>query len=552
MNPPRLFGGERRALFLRIAGAGIVQASSAVALMLLARAAFDGALDPGEAPPSLAPLGLAMTCAMALNAASRWGERVWAERLGQDYLVELRVALFRHLTGLEPRLLLARSRGGMLLRFLGDLTPLRLWVSLGIARVVVGGTTVVATSAFLALQSPLLAGCVLGAMAVGVAASSLLGPQLEHTVRSARRSRTRLATNVGEKLATMPVVQAYNRGGKERRRVARQSERLKHAMIEKARAIGSLRVVAQATVGVASIAVLVAGSHQIRTGDATPGTVLAATMLVGVLAPSVRELARVFEYWQSARVSFEKIRAVAELPAFYHRDEQAREIPAPRGEIGLRGVAVDGLFENVTATARAGAKVAVVGPNGAGKSTLLWLIARLLDPQSGEVTLDGVDLREARPRDVRKAMGVVSPDLPLQTGSVAKNLRYRRPGATAEEVTEAIERSAAAAVLAELPRGQRTRISEGGANLSIGQRRRIALARAALGAPAVLLLDEVEANLDAGSRAAYRKVLLDYPGTVLFATHDRELAELADEVWQLDGGELRVRRGARASGVKGG
>jgi ABC-type multidrug transport system fused ATPase/permease subunit len=208
-----------------------------------------------------------------------------------------------------------------------------------------------------------------------------------------------------------------------------------------------------------------------------------------------------------------------------------------KGCLEFRDAELDGSVKEFSGTAAAGKVTAIVGPNGAGKSTLLALAARLLDPDSGSVLLDGQDLATASLRSVRRHVALVSPDLPLLRGTVKHNLRYRNPGASEEEYQRVIRECRVDEILQELPKGERTRVSDAGTNLSQGQRTRIALARALLDNPTVLLLDETDANLDPRSAAILDDILERYAGTVLIVTHriERVARATGSGCWMVGG-----------------
>jgi ABC-type multidrug transport system fused ATPase/permease subunit len=192
----------------------------------------------------------------------------------------------------------------------------------------------------------------------------------------------------------------------------------------------------------------------------------------------------------------------------------------------------------VTLTAQPGQLVAVVGPSGAGKSTLLALIARQVNPTSGEVVIDGQPLAATTPKSTFRKIGVVSPDLPLMRGTVRRNLTYSRPDVDATEICRVIYASGLDRLLADLPSGLTTWVVEGGRNLSVGQRHGIALGRALLGNPPILLLDEPTANLDPAVKEDFRRMIARHQGTVLLATKDPAEIALADHVWVLDRGRV--------------
>ncbi|TMM05486.1 MAG: ABC transporter ATP-binding protein [Actinobacteria bacterium] len=367
-----------------------------------------------------------------------------------------------------------------------------------------------------------------------------MGAGVREGVRRARRRRSRLAANISEQVTALAVVQAFGQVERERARVERQSRQLRRAMVGRARAIGRLRGLSEGCAVLAPAAVLLAGAGEVHAGRATAGTVVAAMTIAGLLTAAVRDLGRVPEYWNGANVALEKARSFLAAPTLAGERRQAPPLPDGPGRLAFAGAGLAGVLEGVDAVAAPGAVVAVVGDNGAGKSTLLALAARLIDADAGSVALDGCDVRDVTLASLRGAVGMAGPDLPLLRGDVASNLRYRWPDAPDAELERVRRLTDLDDVLAELPDGLATRVAERGGGLSAGQQARIALARALVGDPRVLLLDEVEAHLDAGAAAVVDRVLADRRGraTTIVVTHRPELAGAADIVWRLSAGGL--------------
>jgi len=216
----------------------------------------------------------------------------------------------------------------------------------------------------------------------------------------------------------------------------------------------------------------------------------------------------------------------------------APALPAGPGEITFKNIVFGEVLDGITATAQPGSVVAIIGPNAAGKSTLLSLVARLIEPASGKLLIDGNNLRRHSAASIRAAIGVVSPDLPLMRGTIGRNIRYRSPKASDAEVRHICALCGIDEMLADIPGGMESRVAEGGLNLSPGQRQRIALARALLGQPGILLLDEVDANMDADSARLIDKVLQSYQGTVLFVSHRPEQIARAEVIWHVARGTI--------------
>jgi ABC-type multidrug transport system fused ATPase/permease subunit len=537
--PPTL-AGRRRRLFAGLVANGATQAACMAAAAWASQHAFDtwvlGRAAPGDSAARLATLLLLAYVAMAWLG---FRERITAERLGQHYVRAVRVALFDRLGRSAPRGIHARSRGGHLLRFIGDLSALHEWVSRGLARLVVAGVTVPLLLASLAIVAPFVAALVVPVIALGAAATLALGPRMREAARQARRRRARLAAISEENIAAIATLQAFGQLGRERERLVRRSRGLASAMVTRARTVGALRAVTDLTAGLATLAILAAAAWGVHGGEATPGAVVSAMAVLGLALPRLRDLGRVHELWQDYSVSRDNLGRFLDedsrRPALARGEQR---LACRAGEVRLEGLRVQGALEDVHAVARPGERVAIVGRHGAGKSTLLGVIARLLDADGGRVRVDGMDLALCRISSVREAVGMVGPDLPLLRGTLEYNLRYRQPRAPEAELRRVMALTGVDEIAARHPLGLAMRVADGGANLSAGERERVKLARALLGHPRILLLDAADGPLDAHSATLFDRVVESFQGTVLMVTHDPVRARRADRVWHLDAGRL--------------
>jgi ABC-type multidrug transport system fused ATPase/permease subunit len=545
MKLPALFSGSRRRDFALLVANGTLQAGGAVATALLAQTGFDRLVSGGAAVETSGFLGLVggLVAIAAANAWLRYREHLDAERVGQSYVHALRLRLFHHLLRIGPGVAGKMSRGAITLRFVGDLTALRRWVSLGLARLLVGGVVIVLALAALAGIAPTVA----LAVGAGVATAGLLGlglgARLQAATREVRRRRGRLAALLTDRLAHLHLVQAFGQQPREAARFKDLSRRLKAASLRQAGTVGLLRALADAGASTASLSALVVGAQLVALGLATPGTVVAAMLVAGLLAPRLQELGRIYEYWTAARIAEEKQRRLLRLrPAVAGtRRRGGLSLPAGGGDLVLRGVALDGLLPPLDLALAPGDRLCILGDNGAGKSSLLQVIAGLRRPDAGRVELNGQDLAATDERQVRRAIGLMSCDLPLLRATLRFNLTYGLGGAAAAaseaELAGVIERCDLAGLIGRLPQGLETHLSELQSRLSAGERMRIALARGLLSRPQVLLLDEVESHLDAEGLRALNAVMQDFAGPLAFVTHRPERAGLAGRVLRLSAGQ---------------
>jgi ABC-type multidrug transport system fused ATPase/permease subunit len=284
------------------------------------------------------------------------------------------------------------------------------------------------------------------------------------------------------------------------------------------------------------VAVLFVGLIEVRHGTASVGLVVAALVMSRLLTTHVRTLGLAHDYWHRSQISRQKVLEFLGSSTRPLDAPEQQRLRVGKGAIEFRDITVPGSLTGVTLGAEAGQLIAVTGPNGAGKSTLLKLVARLVEPTGGEIHVDGQNLLATTPRSTFRKIGIMSPDLPLMRGTVRRNLMYSRPDAEPAELDRVIYAAGLDGLLAELPDGLASWVIEGGRNLSVGQRQRIALGRALLGNPPILLLDEPTANLDPAGRQAFRTIVGRHHGTVLLATNDPEEIALADQVWSLERG----------------
>lgn len=509
----------------------------------LVRRVFDDFLRPVSqaTSSSLWPWAVALVFVALVTAWLRMRETVDAERLGQDYVLEVRRLLMMHLTHLSTRAQGQRASGTVFLRFVGDLTALRQWLSQGLAKLSVAGVMVPGILLVLLSMSPVLAGVVALILALATMLAGRLGASLEAAVRESRQRRSRLAANISEKISQMAVVQVHGSGRRERNRMYGQSEKLVQAMIDRARAVGTMRGLAQLTATLASVGALLSGVFEVRAGNMSPGAVVAAMSVVGLMVGPIRDLGRVSEFWHASRVAGEKLQAtLARGPLIYNHPD-AQPLASGPGRVEFRQTGITGVLSDLNLVAIAGQRVLLRGENGSGKSALLALVPRLIDPDQGQILVDGQDVSRVSLGSLRRAIGMVSPDLPLLRGSLRHNLTYRNPEVDEARLQATIALCGVDRLLRELPQGLDTRLSESAANLSPGQRRRVMLARALLGGPRILLLDEADANVDDETLAIFKRVLEQFSGTVLFVSRRPDLERYADAVWSFSGGHVSTQ-----------
>ncbi len=537
LRPDEAVRIPRRSIAI-IASIGTLEAALIVCTALLLRRAVDDMVRNQASGGPMTELVLGLIILALAGGFLRMVEFSVAETVGYRYVESLRMVMYSHLQRISPRQMQHNSRGAILLRFVGDLTTIRVYISRGLARGIVASITLVgglSVLAFIDLEMALVTG---GLLMASAALSLAEGGNVRRLTRKARRQRANLITNLADQIQGMAVLQALGRINGEYNRLGQQNHRLTSALIRYARVRGVLRAISTATGSLAVVAVLVVGSYDVSSGDTTVGAVVAAMIIVRQMVRPMRELGLAHDYWQSAKVSREKVLSFLQRP---YREADGIERPklrVPRGHISLRDVHLKGSLHGITQDVEPRRIVAIMGPNGAGKSSLLAVVARLADPDQGAVLIDDQEIAACSLRSCSRHISLMSESLPLLRGTLRRNVLYRWREAPESELQRVTEICALDAVIDQLPDGMDGHVKEGGANLSGGHAARVAFARAIVGSPRVLLLDEPTNNLDRATKERFREIVVRYGGTVLIATHDPDEAALADVVWKMDDGRI--------------
>ncbi|KPF45235.1 hypothetical protein D621_17980 [beta proteobacterium AAP51] len=533
---PALAQGPRRARLAALVAAALAQAACGLAAALAARQALD------HAPPQVGD-GTVVLPALALTAAAllaiallRWWQGVQGERLAQHHIRDVRLALFDTLGTLSPAGRGRRSRGAVMLRFMGDAQALRDWAAVGAPGLVAAVVAGVALLAGLALLAAPLALLALAWFGVAALAMVFTLPPLARRVREARLRQAHLAALVHDRIATVPVMQAAAQMGRERARLDRRIAHLAEAQVGTATARARHRAVLDVALTGLALSVLTAWSLAAgaeggwREGLQGVGVLVGALGLIGLLAAPLRRSGRALEQHVAAAVARDRI---AEFLADTEATPPARSAALPRQPaLRLAGLRPAGpASPPLAAEVPHGRCIAITGAPGSGKTALLETLARLRPLTAGEVELGERALGSIGLREFAQRVSHVAADTPPLRGSVEANLRYRRRQAKPEQLQAAAQAAGwpgpmDAAALA-------LRVRDGGANLGGRQRRALVLARALVGQPALLLVDELEHLLDADLEAAFAALRQHHRGTLIFSTHEPRLAALADAVWTL-------------------
>jgi ABC-type multidrug transport system fused ATPase/permease subunit len=296
------------------------------------------------------------------------------------------------------------------------------------------------------------------------------------------------------------------------------------------------------------VSVIAYGGWLMVNGQSSLGVLVAFLAYITRFFQPIRTLTQFYNQLQAATAAAEKVFELLDEPVTVREAPESVTLSHVRGEVEFRNVVFsygrEPVLEDVSFHADPGEMIAMVGHTGAGKTTIASLLSRFYDPVEGAILLDGYDLRELSFKTLRQSIGLVLQDNFLFSGSIADNIRYARPSASDEEVEAAARVANADDFIQRLPQGYATQVLERAANLSLGQRQLIAIARAVLANPRVLILDEATSNIDSQTELLVQQALhkLLAGRTSLVIAHRLSTIRAADEVLVLDAGRI-VERG---------
>jgi ABC-type multidrug transport system fused ATPase/permease subunit len=515
------------------------------------------AIDRGVLPRRLEVLNRVAVAYAILAAVQMLAGRVeilTVAAVGQRVLYAVRSRLFGHLQTLSLDFYEHERTGRIVARMTNDIDAMSDLVTDGLITFITSVITLVGIAVILVLLDWQLALATLTVAPLLALAATRFRRASAAAWRRVRETATVVTVQLQEALAGVRAIQAFRRERTtaERFAAATNDERRAH---QRTIALAALFFPGVEFAGtLASVVVLGVGGRQVLAGGLEIGTLAAFLLYLRSLFDPVQQLSELYDTFQAATAGAERVGAVLAVQPSVREAHDPIPLQAPRGEVRLERVrfayAVTGepgaqatgpeVLHGVDLLVPAGSTLALVGPTGAGKSTVAKLIARFYDPLSGQVTLDGHDLRQVRLTDLRRAMGYVPQEGFLFSGSVADNIRLGRPDATRAEIEAAVHAVRAEPVIDAMPNGLDTEVGERGVLLSAGERQLVSFARAWIADPALLILDEATSNLDVITEARLQQALrrLREGRTTILIAHRLSTVIDADQVAIVEDGRV--------------
>jgi ABC-type multidrug transport system fused ATPase/permease subunit len=432
--------------------------------------------------------------------------------VGERILADLRIGLFRHLQRLSLGFF-ERNRAGVIIsRLTNDVEAIDQLVTDGVSSLVQNTLTLVGTAIILFYLDWRLALATLAVIPLMSVATAIFRKRSSRAYRAVRERLGLVTATLAEDIAGMRVVQAFTRERVHVERFREVAERYRASNQETVVLNGIYFPFVDLLSSVALAVVLGYGGHLYFDGDVTIGTLFAFMLYVQNFFDPVQQLSQLYNTFLSATAALDKIMDVMDEEPQVLDAPAARPLATVHGDVRFEGVRFgygDGpdVIHELDLDVPAGTTVALVGHTGAGKSTIAKLLARFYDPREGRITIDGTDLRDVAQASLRRQLGIVPQEGFLFAGTAAENIAFGRPEASREDVERAAQAVGAADFVERLEDGYDTQLQERGARLSLGQRQLVALARALLADPRILILDEATSSVDIGTERKIERAL---------------------------------------------
>jgi ATP-binding cassette, subfamily B, bacterial len=512
---------------------------------LLTQIGIDSGIREGDTG-TLVTVSALYFMAVVVNAIASWARIAWTGRVGERLLKSLRVRVFSHLQRLSVEFFTREKAGRLLSRMTSDVESLTQLFHEGMVQMAVQGLTVVVVTVVLFTLDVRLALITVVVVVPATAALTLwFRAASDRTFGLVRDRLADVLAHLQESLSGVRIVAANNRFRQNIVEHRNTVEDYRVANVATAR-VGAIYGPSTEVVGVIGQAVLLlVGGQMVLRGQLTVGELAAFLLYLTAFFAPIQQMVQLYNTYQQGQAALRKLRELLATEPSVFEAPEATDLPPVEGEVVLEGVdfgydAARPVLHDVDLRIAPGETLAVVGATGAGKSTIAKLVCRLYDPDAGRLLIDGHDLRDVTMASLRSQLGVIPQEPFLFSGSIRDNVTFAGPDATEEEVLATCRAVGLDHLLRRLPEGLDTPVHERGVALSSGERQLLALARAFLARPRVLVLDEATSNLDLASESRIEHALdVVLEGrTAIVIAHRLATAMRADRIAVIEDGRV--------------
>ncbi len=500
----------------------------------------------------LYPVALTTIAVFTLRGFATYGQAVLMSSVGHRVVAKIQQQLFDKLIGADLAFFHHNAPGALVARFINDVNLLRNTTSNTLTAIGKDSLTAIALIGVMFYEDWLLALLTCVVLPLAIMPSVRVGRSMRKVSGRNQIQVGRLTTLLDEAFQGIRHVKSYVMEGYESKRAQEAIDEVFALNMKQARVSNVLHPIMEALGGFAIAAVILYGGNEVIAGNREPGSLFAFIFALLLAYEPLKRLSKLNNILQNGLAAAQRVFEVLDREQEIRDPVDARELAVAGGRVRFEQVhfSYDGAkaaLHGVDLEAPAGKTVALVGPSGAGKSTILNLIPRFYDPEAGQVSIDGQDVRSVTLDSLRRSIALVSQEILLFDDTVRANIAYGRPGASAEEIEKAAQMAGAHGFITDLTNGYETQVGPRGSNLSGGQRQRVAIARAILKDAPILLLDEATSALDSESERHVQAALntLMAGRTTFVIAHRLSTVVDADIIYVMESGRI-VEQGNHA------
>ena len=429
---------------------------------------------------------------------------LYADKVSHRAVFNLRCDLYYRILRMSASFFVRNRSGGIISRLISDIQLAQNLVGNALTNTWMDAAAIIVVLYFLFRIDTTTTIVALSTFPIYLYIFRKFSSEIRNTTRRVQDELSVMSSNAHERISGSAVVHAFTQEKNETKRFENESERLFSVNMRRILIQSLNQAITGTIMGLAPLIVICFGGYQVISGQMTIGELIAITMYLAPLYLPLQRFSELNVVFANSMAALDRIYEIMDEKPEIVSSPDAIELDEIKGEVSFNHVSFSynqacPILHNITFTAYAGQKIALVGQSGSGKSTIVSLMPRFYDPSAGEIKIDTYDIRDIKVKSLRRHIGMVLQDPILFSGSIRENILYGNPSANNEEVVEASKAANAYDFITGLPNGFDTEVGERGAFLSGGQRQRITIARAFLKNPKILVLDEATSSLDSES-----------------------------------------------------